>query len=683
MRKLTAAGIVAAAAMSLSAQAGADTTVYTITAGTFSEVEQRCTQIDSLFANTDCTYGRNRPQPVDPENPDGVPWMGPLFGGGHYAPGSPGAVLGYIPTSGVEVPPDSLTGVFIPAPPDGKIQAVVTGTLSINDNGTPGNAADDKISSAFSIGPIVRNVSTGATTRANQSWTSMNHVMAEITVSSAAANANGGIDYVIGSRGFPTTRCSNTDAADCFPTANSSNSFSQGRFWADIPPKQVGIERSGLMGDPDLGLKAPVQPPPAIPKGNVGGQSTATFVGQTCSATSVPPIDDCISSPLVWGGGEPAGFDNIIMQVSTDSSGAITSALAYYSEEYRIAFGGAPAGYDNSSDSGTYSFTAPAPVPTARNFPASVLENSSSNILDAAANCVSFPGPVTVSIVTQPANGLATEANNTIIYTPNADYVGPDPIVYQCASGSIIPPPGTISVTVEEDTVPVAPDGAISISTQGAAPGPGTTGTVNTAIPSPPYVPGNTPNAWSIIAPLATNGTATVPPAGTTITYTPSATFFTGTDTVNYQITDSNGDTDSGVITVTIPNVVPLLADGTITTDQDRASSPQVLLITPGNGSVAQSPVAVTTGATSGTCAVTGTAAAPTLTYTPAAGSFGTDSCVLTITDGDGSTDTGTFSITVTGVSDELQLPGGGSAVDLWSLSLLGALPLLRRRRRV
>ena len=42
----------------------------------------------------------------------------------------------------------------------------------------------------------------------------------------------------------------------------------------------------------------------------------------------------------------------------------------------------------------------------------------------------------------------------------------------------------------------------------------------------------------------------------------------------------------------------------------------------------------------------------------------------------------GTISITVNEVDDELKLPGGGSAVDLWSLSLLGALPLLRRRRR-
>jgi len=52
MRKLTAAGIIAAAAMGLSVQAGAEAKVYTITGGTFAEVEHSCTQITALFAST-------------------------------------------------------------------------------------------------------------------------------------------------------------------------------------------------------------------------------------------------------------------------------------------------------------------------------------------------------------------------------------------------------------------------------------------------------------------------------------------------------------------------------------------------------------------------------------------------------------------------------------------------------
>jgi hypothetical protein len=132
------------------------------------------------------------------------------------------------------------------------------------------------------------------------------------------------------------------------------------------------------------------------------------------------------------------------------------------------------------------------------------------------------------------------------------------------------------------------------------------------------------------------------------------------------------------VITVTIADVNPVLGDGSITTDQDRTSSALSLGITPGNGSVAQHELEVTTDAANGTCNLSGTS----LTYAPAADYSGPDSCVVTITDGDGDTDSATISITVDQVSDDLRLPGGGSAVDPWSLALLGALPLLRRRRR-
>ena len=128
---------------------------------------------------------------------------------------------------------------------------------------------------------------------------------------------------------------------------------------------------------------------------------------------------------------------------------------------------------------------------------------------------------------------------------------------------------------------------------------------------------------------------------------------------------------------MTIADVNPALTDTSLTTDQGTASSALSLGINPGNGSVAQHTLAVTTPASNGTCTLNGTS----LTYTPDADFFGSDSCVVTITDGDGDPDTGTISITVNEVSNALTLPGGGSAVDLWSLSLLGALPLLRRRR--
>jgi len=689
----SAAGIFAAGALGLSmvtsGPASAALTTYIID-GTFSGVVTACTQITFNLGGSDCTYGRNRP------SFSGI-WVGPLFAGANYATDNPKATLPppppapqNPPTVGDNVPPGSgLQASFIPATPDGKLNAPLDGALIIDDNGTPGDPTDDIVSGSFIISALARNVSTGQLTRAIQKWTTMDNTIIPTPVNPTAtvANGAGGVDYVVGSRGFPTPRCFRFNAADCFPTENSVPDFTDARFWGPLPlAGSVGIERSGLLGDPAF---VAVQPPPAIPTGNVGARTTAIFTGASCE-TNNSASNDCLASPLVWGAGEDAGFDNLIMKISTNSVGQITSALVYWTQEFIISNAVSPLelGYDNSFAASTFNFTGLAEGlgPNARDFASSVLQGSTTNSLNAAGNCVNFTGPVTVSIDTPPTLGTATVVGSVPTQTINYNstgVAGTDTIVYSCTSGAETND-GTITVTVAADTSPVAPNGTISISTLGAAPGPGTAGTVNVAT-LVGYVAGNLPSVVSISAPPAAGtGTATV--AGTTITFTPSAAppFFTGTATIGYVITDNDADVSSpaGVITVTIPPLTPALQDGTITTDQNRASTAQALALTPGNGTIAQGTVLVTTNASNGTCAITGTTAAPTLTYTPAADYSGPDSCVVTATDGDGSTDTGTFSITVTAVDDALKLPGGGSAVDLWSLSLLGALPLLRRRRR-
>jgi hypothetical protein len=350
----------------------------------------------------------------------------------------------------------------------------------------------------------------------------------------------------------------------------------------------------------------------------------------------------------------------------------------YWTEEYKILLSAPPHLYDNSAQLGIFTFTGATEnlAPDAQDFAASVLQFSTVNTLDTVASSVNFAGDVTVTIVTAPAQGSATvNGNQTINYDATGAAAGTQTIVYQATDG-VDTDQGTITITVAANALPVAPDGGITISTQGAAPGPGTAGSVNVS-GLPGYVAGNTPSVVSITTfPNAANGTASV--TGTTIQFTPAATFFTGTESIGYTITDSDTDTDTGVITVTIADVNPALSDGTITTDQDRTSSALSLGITPGNGSVAQHTLAVSTQAANGACNLSGTS----LTYTPAADYFGPDSCVVTITDANGDADTGTISITVDQVSGNLRLPGGGSAVDPWSLALLGALPLLRRRRR-
>jgi hypothetical protein len=263
-----------------------------------------------------------------------------------------------------------------------------------------------------------------------------------------------------------------------------------------------------------------------------------------------------------------------------------------------------------------------------------------------------------------PASGSATTLNDSCAYTIG-NGTQPD------ATANIL-----IAVT---NSVPVANDGnASAISTAGVAPA-GLTATFTS-----PGAGGSLGNAGVTTTGNGTRGTAAV--AGNVITYTVTdAAFFVGSDTFTYTVTDADGaasdEVDTGTVTVTIADVAPTIADGAITTDVDTASAAFAPTITAGNGSPAQHTLAVTTNGTNGSCAVSPGDATGTVIYTPTAGYTGADTCVLTLTDGDADTDTATINITVSAV-DSIKLPGGSSSMDLWSLSLLGSLPLLMRRRR-
>ncbi|MCC7488463.1 MAG: hypothetical protein IT485_02345 [Gammaproteobacteria bacterium] len=274
-------------------------------------------------------------------------------------------------------------------------------------------------------------------------------------------------------------------------------------------------------------------------------------------------------------------------------------------------------------------------------------------------------------------------ASASINYTPattapgSASYT--EVCTYQITDG-VLTDTATVTVTVNNN-VPVANAGGITISTANANPS-STSGTVNVGSIAGNSL-GDTPA--TVTAGAGSKGNTSV--AGNVITYTPSATFFSGTDTFSYTITDSDPgtpDSASGTITVTIANVAPSLANTTVTATSGSASAPKALTITAGNGAVSQHTLAVTTQATNGNCAVSGTS----VTYTSSAGYVGADSCVITVTDGDGSTGTGTVSVTVNaappsggGGTTANLLPGGGGSLDAWALSLLASGLWLRRRR--
>ncbi len=152
------------------------------------------------------------------------------------------------------------------------------------------------------------------------------------------------------------------------------------------------------------------------------------------------------------------------------------------------------------------------------------------------------------------------------------------------------------------------------------------------------------------------NGTLVLAANGT-FTYDPDPDF-EGVDSFEYEVSDGNGGTDVGEVTITVTavNDPPVAQDDAFTTDEDVQLAGNVLA---DNGSgidddVDGDPLTVNTtpvtAPTNGTLVLN---ADGTFTYDPDPNFNGADSFVYEISDGNGGTDTATVSITVTSVNDD------------------------------
>lgn len=636
MRKLAALGAIVAGALGLALGAQAQTTVD-IT-GAHDKAENSCSQIFYLFGGLDCTYTKQRDAGAF------AGWSGPGFGASYYAVGSAQDDPAYVPSVG----------------DDGDIQPTITGTLILN-----GSGAGATIEGTIVVGSAARNIATGASTRAVERWDTITHTLAATAVDSATANGDGGFDYIIGVNGEPGSLCLTSDPTLCFAQDDGANTTAgPAGYWNNEIPPTVGIERATTTGGPNP---------------NIGATTTGVLGGYSCSDQNGT---NCIDSTLLWGAAEDPGWDNFILVVSTNANGDITAGTGYWTQEYTIT-AGAPTPDDNSWAASRFTFTgtcqtgcAGGPTgPAASDDAATTLEATLVNI-DVLSNDSFGANPV-VAIDTAPGNGGAVvNPDNTVDYTPNGGFTGDDTFVYSLSDDDGGPVTATVTVTVEADLLPTAPDGSLALDTQGQN-GASAAASVDVAT-LPGYVAGNSPASVDCAGSAPASGTVSC--SGTSITYTPNDDFVDGgaTDSFDYILRDGTGDEDTGTISVSITDVQPGLEDESLELDQDTEAG-VTLSVTPGNGTPAQHTIAVSSDASNGSCALDGF----DVNYTPDADFAGDDSCEVTLTDADGDEATAVISITVNETGGVvIGLPGGNSALDLWSLSLLGGLPLLRRRRR-
>lgn len=146
-------------------------------------------------------------------------------------------------------------------------------------------------------------------------------------------------------------------------------------------------------------------------------------------------------------------------------------------------------------------------------------------------NDVSPSGPLTASVLTQPANGtLALAADGSFTYTPNVNFNGGDSFTYQASASGGATASATVNLTVTAvNDAPVATPDNFSVAVNS---------TTAFAVLGNDYDPDGTGIAFTItgVGNLSLQG-GSVAITGNTITYTPP-TGFTGTDSFDYYIMD-------------------------------------------------------------------------------------------------------------------------------------------------
>ena len=245
-------------------------------------------------------------------------------------------------------------------------------------------------------------------------------------------------------------------------------------------------------------------------------------------------------------------------------------------------------------------------------------------------------------IISDPTNGnVVIEADNTITYTPDADYNGADSFVYEVSDGNGGFDTATVTITINPvNDAPIANDDTVSTDEDTS---------VNI-----PVLDNDTDVDGDTLTVVATySGPAhgnLVIEADNTITYTPDADF-NGIDSFDYGISDGNGGVDIATVTITVNpvNDAPLANDDAVSTDEDTSVNIPVL---DNDTDVDGDILSVSQIITDPSNGIVVIEADNSITYTPAADYNGVDSFVYEVSDGNGGIDTATVTITINPVND-------------------------------
>jgi subtilisin-like proprotein convertase family protein len=258
---------------------------------------------------------------------------------------------------------------------------------------------------------------------------------------------------------------------------------------------------------------------------------------------------------------------------------------------------------------------------------------------------VDLDDTLSVQSVGTATNGTVTIGGSDVTYTPDAGYFGADSFTYTVSDNNGGTDTATVNVNVTRvNNAPVADDDAYSTNedTQLVVAAPGVLDGDSDAESDP---------LTAVLVSGPSNGTLTLNPDGS-FTYDPDLNF-NGTDSFTYKADDDIDQSNVATVTLTVNaiNDAPIAVDDSATTDQDVAKTIDVLA----NDTDVDSVTLAVTDATNGANGTVAVNSDGTVTYTPNAGFYGTDSFDYTVSDGT-ATDRGTVTIDVAQASTDTAL---------------------------
>lgn len=176
-----------------------------------------------------------------------------------------------------------------------------------------------------------------------------------------------------------------------------------------------------------------------------------------------------------------------------------------------------------------------------------VAEDSGGNVVTVLGNDTDVDADsLTVSAVTQGANGSVTNNTNSVTYTPNANFFGSDSFTYTISDGHGGNDTATVNVTVTnvQDAPDAVDDAATIVEDSGA--------NAIDVRANDTDVDGDTLSVSSVTQ--GAHGSVAITGGGTGVSYTPAADYF-GSDSFTYTIADGHGGFDTATVSITVTNV--------------------------------------------------------------------------------------------------------------------------------